>query len=364
MESASLVLLNVEFREKCTPIEYVFYKWFRCEFAHEGELPIDIEFMPDDEPSSLTVHAGGAPAFVLKLSESWFATCSEPLSNELSKIRHHDAATMSVWRTLVSWLAIRELWTRVIKGHWKPLMGGFVIAAFTRIVRERLPRTPTVTYWAWVGGACFVLALYLSWRELVVTLRPAIRLDVPDHASRAFHVRSDLFEVEESGEQEDGTTRFDYNDAHETWKVRVTNMSLTMLKNVQVSVRNLSPPVVSPTIGRPIEATLPLALDTLSVLHAGDSHLFDVLRHHNGSPFVSLVGASAPSFYPAESGTVVELQVLAEEGVPLTLGRVEIRRQGRHNVVTVSGVLGARPPKILDRLTSFVRMLRCGLSVR
>lgn len=34
--------------------------------VHEGELPIDIEFMPDGEPGVLSVRAGGSPDFVLK----------------------------------------------------------------------------------------------------------------------------------------------------------------------------------------------------------------------------------------------------------------------------------------------------------
>lgn len=54
------------------PIEHIFYKWFRCELVHEGGLPIDIEFMPDDKPGLLSVRAGGSPDFVLKVSEGWF----------------------------------------------------------------------------------------------------------------------------------------------------------------------------------------------------------------------------------------------------------------------------------------------------
>lgn len=72
VKSAHQVLLSVEYRGEVHSIEHVFYKWFRCELVHEGGLPMDIEFMPDDEPGILSVRAGGAPEFVLKVSEGWF----------------------------------------------------------------------------------------------------------------------------------------------------------------------------------------------------------------------------------------------------------------------------------------------------
>jgi hypothetical protein len=71
LETAHSVRLSVEFRGACEAIEHVLYKWFRCELVHEGELPIDIEFM-QSEPNVLSVRAGGKPDFVLKLSEGWF----------------------------------------------------------------------------------------------------------------------------------------------------------------------------------------------------------------------------------------------------------------------------------------------------
>ncbi|MGD1277429.1 MAG: hypothetical protein ABR964_09415 [Tepidisphaeraceae bacterium] len=72
LRTAHSVRLSAEYRGECHPIEHIFYKWFRCELVHEGELPIDIEFMADDDPRHLSVRAGGAPEFVLKVSESWF----------------------------------------------------------------------------------------------------------------------------------------------------------------------------------------------------------------------------------------------------------------------------------------------------
>jgi len=44
-------------------------KWFRCELIHEGKLPIDVQFIETD---NLTVRAGGAPEYVLKISHGWF----------------------------------------------------------------------------------------------------------------------------------------------------------------------------------------------------------------------------------------------------------------------------------------------------
>ena len=72
LKAAHSVRLSVEYRGECHPIEHIFYKWFRCELVHEGHLPIDIEFMPDDALGSFSVRAGGAPEFVLKVSDGWF----------------------------------------------------------------------------------------------------------------------------------------------------------------------------------------------------------------------------------------------------------------------------------------------------
>ncbi len=72
LAAAHRVRLSVEYRGACHSIEHVFYKWFRCELFQEGGLLIDIEFMPGDGPGILAVRAGGAPDFVLKVSENWF----------------------------------------------------------------------------------------------------------------------------------------------------------------------------------------------------------------------------------------------------------------------------------------------------
>jgi len=72
VESACTVRISVEYRGECLPVEQIFYKWFRCQLVHEGGLPPDIEFMSDAEPGTMTVRAGGAPDFVLKVSHGWF----------------------------------------------------------------------------------------------------------------------------------------------------------------------------------------------------------------------------------------------------------------------------------------------------
>jgi len=72
LESTHSIRLAVEYRGDVHPIEHIFYKWFRCELVHEGALPIDIEFMTDVDPYQLSVRAGGAPDFVLRISPGWF----------------------------------------------------------------------------------------------------------------------------------------------------------------------------------------------------------------------------------------------------------------------------------------------------
>jgi hypothetical protein len=64
--------LSVEYRGECRPIEEIFYKWLRCELVHEGEIPVDIQFISDGEPGTLSFRAGGAPEYILKISHGWF----------------------------------------------------------------------------------------------------------------------------------------------------------------------------------------------------------------------------------------------------------------------------------------------------
>lgn len=78
MSATLTVRLSVEFRGELHSIEQIFYKWLRCELVHEGGLPVDIQFMPGTD---LVVRAGGAPEFVLKLSEGWFNHLCTTVSN-------------------------------------------------------------------------------------------------------------------------------------------------------------------------------------------------------------------------------------------------------------------------------------------
>lgn len=72
LEASHSVRLSVEYRGECVPAEQIFYKWFRCQLVHEGDLPFDIEFMPDAEPETMSIRAGGAPGYILRVSDNWF----------------------------------------------------------------------------------------------------------------------------------------------------------------------------------------------------------------------------------------------------------------------------------------------------
>ena len=62
-------VIKVEFRGELHTVPHIFYKWFRCELVHEGGLPIDVEFIETEE---MSVRAGGAPNYILKISHGWF----------------------------------------------------------------------------------------------------------------------------------------------------------------------------------------------------------------------------------------------------------------------------------------------------
>ena len=64
--------IMVEYRGQCHLIEHIFYKWLRCQLVHAAEIPPDILFIPDEQPAQMSVRAGGAPDYVLKLSHGWF----------------------------------------------------------------------------------------------------------------------------------------------------------------------------------------------------------------------------------------------------------------------------------------------------
>lgn len=68
LEESTSVRLSVEFRGQLYSIEHILYKWLRCELLHEAQIPVDVQFMPDTEPNTIKVRAGGAPEYTLKLS--------------------------------------------------------------------------------------------------------------------------------------------------------------------------------------------------------------------------------------------------------------------------------------------------------
>ena len=72
LHESNQVKTSVEFRGECRPIENIFYKWLRCELVHEGKSPPDIQFIPSEDPNALMIRAGGAPEYILKLSDNWF----------------------------------------------------------------------------------------------------------------------------------------------------------------------------------------------------------------------------------------------------------------------------------------------------
>jgi hypothetical protein len=72
LAGARSIRITVEYRGEFHPVERVLYKWLRCELVHEGGIPVDIQFMPDKQPGTMTIRAGGAPEFVLKISHGWF----------------------------------------------------------------------------------------------------------------------------------------------------------------------------------------------------------------------------------------------------------------------------------------------------
>lgn len=72
LAGAHSVRISVEYRGEAHPVEHIFYKWLRCELVHEGGIPVDIKFMPNDQPGTMSVRAGGAPEYVLKISHGWF----------------------------------------------------------------------------------------------------------------------------------------------------------------------------------------------------------------------------------------------------------------------------------------------------
>lgn len=65
--------IEIEHRGKLVSVEQLLWKWLRCEFAHTGDLPFDVQFWDfDDDPDDLRIQAGGAPEFCVRISDGWY----------------------------------------------------------------------------------------------------------------------------------------------------------------------------------------------------------------------------------------------------------------------------------------------------
>jgi len=85
LTEADSVRISVEYRGEIQTMEHILYKWLRCQLVHEGAIPVDIQFVLDEEQGAMSVRAGGAPEFILKLGTGWFhhliAVAMKPLKS-------------------------------------------------------------------------------------------------------------------------------------------------------------------------------------------------------------------------------------------------------------------------------------------
>ncbi|WP_454296553.1 hypothetical protein [Salana multivorans] len=65
--------IGIEYRGRQVDLDYLFYKWLRCELVHTAALPPDLRI--DDrfsDPHSCSIRAGGAPEYTVLLSPGWY----------------------------------------------------------------------------------------------------------------------------------------------------------------------------------------------------------------------------------------------------------------------------------------------------
>lgn len=77
---------HVEYRGSMLPFTSVFYKVLRNNLIHEGDIPIDFEFEPQD---GLSLRAGGAPNYKLQLSRGWYYALVNAVEETLSESECH-----------------------------------------------------------------------------------------------------------------------------------------------------------------------------------------------------------------------------------------------------------------------------------
>jgi hypothetical protein len=72
VENSTKVRMGLEYKGELQSIEFIFYKFMRCQLVHEGELPPDIKFSQEMEPGQMSARAGGAPEYILKIGKGWY----------------------------------------------------------------------------------------------------------------------------------------------------------------------------------------------------------------------------------------------------------------------------------------------------
>jgi len=72
LEGTQADRFRFEYRGQPQKLSYILYKWMRCKLVHEGALPLDLQLMPDLQPGTCTIRAGGAPERILKISHGYF----------------------------------------------------------------------------------------------------------------------------------------------------------------------------------------------------------------------------------------------------------------------------------------------------
>lgn len=81
-------IISIEYNGKLESVEQIFYKWIRYNLVHEGGLPSNIEFQENEKDGFMSIRAGGAPEYVLKVGSGWFYHFVDSLkkSKEISEI--------------------------------------------------------------------------------------------------------------------------------------------------------------------------------------------------------------------------------------------------------------------------------------
>jgi hypothetical protein len=64
---------RLRFRQKPVTVGELMWYWMRCELAHKGTLPTDLQFFePDDDSDEMLIQLEGPRDGCLRLSDSWY----------------------------------------------------------------------------------------------------------------------------------------------------------------------------------------------------------------------------------------------------------------------------------------------------